>query len=154
MHGSSSEPAFASGGSPGRGRLRQARIAAARAALDHAGVAADEIDLIILATHLDNTFPATAASVQAGLGITTGAAFDVQAVCSGFVYALTTADAFLRAGTASSARWWSGRDFFADTRLVGPRDLRAVWRRCRRGGAACPRRHRRGAGASAASMRP
>ena len=79
-------------------------IAAARAALDHAGVAADEIDLIILATSTpDNTFPATAASVQAGLGITTGAAFDVQAVCSGFVYALTTADAFLRAGTASSA---------------------------------------------------
>ena len=104
MHGSSSEPAFASGGSPGRGRLRQVGIAAARAALDHAGVAADEIDLIILATSTpDNTFPATAASVQAGLGITTGAAFDVQAVCSGFVYALTTADAFLRAGTASSA---------------------------------------------------
>jgi 3-oxoacyl-[acyl-carrier-protein] synthase-3 len=79
-------------------------IAAAKAALDHAGVDAKDIDLIILATSTpDNTFPATAAIIQAGLGITTGAAFDVQAVCSGFVYALTTADAFLRAGTASSA---------------------------------------------------
>ena len=79
-------------------------IAAGHAALAHGGIAADEVDLIIVATSTpDNTFPATAAAVQAGLGITGGAAFDIQAVCSGFVYALTTADAFLRAGTASTA---------------------------------------------------
>jgi 3-oxoacyl-[acyl-carrier-protein] synthase-3 len=79
-------------------------IAASQAALAHAGVAADAVDLIIVATSTpDNTFPATATAVQAGLGITGGAAFDVQAVCAGFVYGLATADAFLRAGTASTA---------------------------------------------------
>src|SRR5262249_40441204 len=60
-------------------------LAAARAALAAAGVEAQSIDLIVLATSTpDNTFPATAVSVQAGLGITRGAAFDLQAVCSGF----------------------------------------------------------------------
>jgi 3-oxoacyl-[acyl-carrier-protein] synthase III len=78
---------------------RSLASAAARKALDHAGLAPDDIDLIILATSTpDNTFPATAALVQADLGITRGAAFDVQAVCSGFIYALTTADNFIRAG--------------------------------------------------------
>jgi len=77
---------------------------AARRALEHAGVAADEVDLIILATATpDNTFPATATLVQMDLGITRGAAFDVQAVCSGFVYALTVADAMLKAGQAKCA---------------------------------------------------
>ncbi|WP_428030092.1 beta-ketoacyl-ACP synthase III [Ancylobacter sp.] len=72
---------------------------AARAALADAGLVADDIDLIVLATSTpDNTFPATAVSVQAGLGITHGAAFDIQAVCSGFVFALATADNFLKAG--------------------------------------------------------
>src|SRR6516162_5102528 len=67
-------------------------IAAARAALENGGIDPQSIDLIILATSTpDNTFPATAVSVQAGLGITKGAAFDLQAVCSGFVYALATA---------------------------------------------------------------
>ena len=61
--------------------------AAARAALAAAGVEAAEIDLIIVATSTpDYTFPATATQVQAELGITSGAAFDLQAVCSGFVY--------------------------------------------------------------------
>jgi 3-oxoacyl-[acyl-carrier-protein] synthase-3 len=77
---------------------------AARAALAHAHVDAQAIDLIVLATSTpDNTFPATAVSVQADLGITHGAAFDLQAVCSGFVYALATADGLLRSGAFSRA---------------------------------------------------
>ncbi len=79
-------------------------LEAARAALHQAGVDAAEVDLIILATTTpDRTFPATAVRVQAGLGITRGAAFDVQAVCSGFVYALGIADAMIRAGSAETA---------------------------------------------------
>src|SRR5262245_42831559 len=74
-------------------------LKAAQAALAHAGVDAQAIDLILLGTATpDNTFPATAVSVQAGLGITHGAAFDLQAVCSGFVYALQVTDALLRGG--------------------------------------------------------
>jgi 3-oxoacyl-[acyl-carrier-protein] synthase III len=74
-------------------------LAAARAALTAAGVPAESIDLIVLATSTpDNTFPATAVSVQAGLGITHGAAFDLQAVCSGFVFGLATIDGLLRTG--------------------------------------------------------
>lgn len=77
---------------------------AARRALEHAGVSVDEVDLIILATATpDNTFPATATLVQYDLGITRGAAFDVQAVCSGFVYALSVADAMLKAGQGKCA---------------------------------------------------
>jgi 3-oxoacyl-[acyl-carrier-protein] synthase-3 len=77
---------------------------AARAALAHAKVDAQSIDLIVLATSTpDNTFPASAVSVQAGLGITHGAAFDLQAVCSGFVYALATVDGLLRTGTFKRA---------------------------------------------------
>lgn len=77
---------------------------AAQAALDDAGVTAAEIDLIIVATSTpDFVFPSTACLVQANLGAKGGAAFDVQAVCSGFVYALTTADAFIQAGRAKTA---------------------------------------------------
>ena len=77
---------------------------AAQAALRNAGMTADEIDLIVLATATpDETFPATACRVQAGLGMTRGFAFDVQAVCSGFVYALATADNFIKAGQAKAA---------------------------------------------------
>jgi 3-oxoacyl-[acyl-carrier-protein] synthase III len=73
--------------------------AAARAALDAAGLAPEDIDLIVLATSTpDQTFPATAVTIQAELGITHGAAFDVQAVCSGFVFALATADSYLKSG--------------------------------------------------------
>lgn len=76
---------------------------AAVAALAHAGVTADALDLIVLATATpDNTFPATAVKVQARLGMTRGAAFDVQAVCSGFVYALSVADNFIKAGQAKT----------------------------------------------------
>jgi len=72
---------------------------AARAALDDAGLAPEDIDLIILATSTpDQTFPASAVAIQAELGITQGAAFDVQAVCSGFIFALTTADNYLKSG--------------------------------------------------------
>jgi len=74
-------------------------IKAALQALDRAQLDPTDIDLIILATSTpDNTFPATAVTIQAELGITQGAAFDLQAVCSGFVYALATADNFLTAG--------------------------------------------------------
>jgi 3-oxoacyl-[acyl-carrier-protein] synthase III len=77
---------------------------AARAALANAGIDAQSIDLIVLATSTpDNTFPATAVSVQQELGIHHGAAFDLQAVCSGFVFALATADNFLRAGSYKRA---------------------------------------------------
>jgi len=73
--------------------------AAARAALDNARMDPQDIDLIVLATSTpDQTFPATAVTIQADLGITHGAAFDVQAVCSGFVFALTTADNYLKSG--------------------------------------------------------
>ena len=79
-------------------------IKAARAALEDAGVEAETIDLIVLATSTpDNTFPATAVAVQCGLGINHGAAFDLQAVCSGFVFALATADNFLRSGSYKRA---------------------------------------------------
>lgn len=79
-------------------------IKAAERALAHAGVDADDIDLVVLATSTpDNTFPATATAVQAALGISKGCAFDVQAVCSGFMYALSTADNFIRAGQSKNA---------------------------------------------------
>jgi len=72
---------------------------AARAALANAHVEASSIDLIVLATSTpDQTFPATAVTVQAGLGITQGAAFDLQAVCSGFVFALSITDGMLKSG--------------------------------------------------------
>jgi 3-oxoacyl-[acyl-carrier-protein] synthase-3 len=77
--------------------------AAAKVALERSGLAAGDIDLVIVATSTpDNTFPASAVSVQAALGIEGGAAFDVQAVCSGFVYALTTANAFVQTGQAKN----------------------------------------------------
>jgi 3-oxoacyl-[acyl-carrier-protein] synthase-3 len=79
-------------------------INAARAALADAGVDAQSIDLIVLATSTpDNTFPATAVVVQSALGINHGAAFDLQAVCSGFIFALATADNFLRSGAFKRA---------------------------------------------------
>jgi len=79
-------------------------LGAAERALQHAGMDASEIDLIVLGTTTpDNTFPATATTVQMRLGMTHGAAFDVQAVCSGFIYALATADNFIKAGQARAA---------------------------------------------------
>ena len=79
-------------------------INAAKAAIAAAGIDVQSIDLIVLGTATpDQTFPASAVTVQAGLGITHGAAFDVQAVCSGFVFALATADGLLRTGAFKRA---------------------------------------------------
>lgn len=76
-------------------------IAAAQEALERAGLKGSDLDLIIVATTTpDDTFPATAVRVQAALGMHHGFAFDVQAVCSGFVYAMATADNFIKAGQA------------------------------------------------------
>ncbi len=79
-------------------------IAASRNAVEAAGIDANDIDLIILATATpDQTFPATATQVQHALGCHGGIAFDVAAVCSGFLYAMTVADSMIRAGTAKCA---------------------------------------------------
>jgi 3-oxoacyl-[acyl-carrier-protein] synthase-3 len=76
-------------------------IAAARRALDDAGLAATDLDAIVLATATpDQTFPAAATKVQAALGMTGGFAFDIQAVCAGFIFALAQADALIRTGQA------------------------------------------------------
>jgi 3-oxoacyl-[acyl-carrier-protein] synthase-3 len=76
-------------------------VKAARAALADAGIGIDEIDMIVMATTTpDHTFPAAAVTVQQKLGMFHGAAFDVQAVCSGFVFGLTSADALIKAGQA------------------------------------------------------
>lgn len=78
--------------------------AASRKALEHAGLDVSDIDLIIMATTTpDFTFPSTATVLQARLGITQGAAFDVQAVCTGFVYAVSIADNFIARGQAQNA---------------------------------------------------
>lgn len=79
-------------------------LRASEAALADAGLKASDVDLIVLATATpDQTFPSTATTVQAELGMTRGAAFDVQAVCSGFIYALATANNFIKAGQAETA---------------------------------------------------
>lgn len=80
-------------------RTSDLAVEAARVAMDKAGVTAEDIDLVVVATATpDRTFPATAAIVQGRLGIIQGAAFDVAAVCSGFVYGLGVVDALLRTG--------------------------------------------------------
>src|ERR1700693_3540273 len=77
---------------------------AARRALERAGMSGSDLDLIVLATATpDETFPATASKVQAQLGMKRGAAFDIQAVCSGFIFALAVADNALRLGQARTA---------------------------------------------------
>jgi len=77
---------------------------AALAAIDHAGIDVQDIDLIVLGTTTpDKTFPSTATKIQAQLGLTHGFAMDVQAVCSGFLYAFATADNFLKAGQGKTA---------------------------------------------------
>jgi 3-oxoacyl-[acyl-carrier-protein] synthase III len=79
-------------------------VHAAKAALASGNIDPQSIELIVLATSTpDNTFPATAVSIQAALGITHGAAFDVQAVCSGFVFAIATADGLIRSGAYNRA---------------------------------------------------
>ena len=79
-------------------------LKASERALAHAGVKVSDLDLIVLATATPNeTFPATATVVQKELGMTKGAAFDLQAVCAGFVYGVSVADSLLKAGMASTA---------------------------------------------------
>jgi 3-oxoacyl-[acyl-carrier-protein] synthase-3 len=79
-------------------------LKAAQAAIANAGIDVQSIDLIVLATSTpDNTFPATAVAIQNGLGINHGAAFDLQAVCTGFIFALATADNFLKSGAFKRA---------------------------------------------------
>jgi 3-oxoacyl-[acyl-carrier-protein] synthase-3 len=78
-------------------------LAASKRAISSAGISVSDIDMIVLATATpDETFPSTATRVQAELGMTRGAAFDVQAVCTGFVYALNVADNFIRVGQANT----------------------------------------------------
>lgn len=91
-------------------------VAASRAALKSAGIGPGDVDMIVLATTTpDETFPATATIVQHRLGMQSGFAFDVQAVCSGFVYALAIADNFLRVGQARTALVIGAENF---TRLL------------------------------------
>ena len=79
-------------------------LAAAQAALENAGLTVDDIDLIVMATTTpDDTFPATATKIQMKLGMHHGAAFDIQAVCSGFVYAMSVADNFIKTGQSKGA---------------------------------------------------
>ncbi len=81
---------------------------AARQAIEAAGAAIDEIDLIVFATTTpDKIFPSSACLLQKRLGIRGSAAFDVQAVCSGFVYALSVADKFIKTGSAKKAYTWN-----------------------------------------------
>src|SRR5260221_8262414 len=98
-------PGFREGGIAAKGETSSdMALAAARAALAAAGLDAQSIDLIVLATSPpDNTFPGAAVSVQAGLGITRGAAFDLQAVCSGFVFGLATVDGLFKTGAFERA---------------------------------------------------
>jgi 3-oxoacyl-[acyl-carrier-protein] synthase III len=78
-------------------------LKAAERALEHASIKAENVDMVIVATTTpDNTFPATATKVQHDLGMTTGAAFDIQAVCSGFVFALSVADNMIKGGQADT----------------------------------------------------
>ena len=148
-NGSSSGPASASATSRMKASARPISAVAAR----KAGAGARrpstpvDIDLVICATATpDRTFPATAVTIQNALGVTKGAAFDVQAVCSGFVYALTVADNFLKTGPIQARRRRRRGDVLAHSGLVGPLYLRAVRRRRGRGRArgAAAARHARG----------
>ena len=149
-NGSSSAPASAAAISPAKARPpRRSPTDAARNALDAAGLDAADIGLIVLATATpDQTFPSSATKVQALLGIDDCIAFDVHAVCTGFLYALTVADSMLRGGNAQRRAGDRRRDLQPHPRLGGPHHLRPVRRRRRRAGAGG--RGRR----SAASSRP
>jgi 3-hydroxy-3-methylglutaryl CoA synthase len=100
--------------------------AAARAALDNAGLTPDDIDLVLVATSTpNNTFPATAVEIQNRLGMKHGYAFDLQAVCTGFVYAMTTADLHLRGGMAKRALV-IGAETFSTGRTAPPASCSAM----------------------------
>ena len=133
--GSARAPASASAASPRPDETTSdLALHAARAALAAAGIAPADVDLIVVATTTpDMVFPSTACILQAKLGAHGGPAFDVQAVCSGFVYALAVADRMVAAGMATQRAGRRRRDLFAHPRLERPRHLRAVRRRRRRG---------------------
>ena len=122
----------------GRRRPAISRSSRRSEAIEAAGIDPQSIDLIIVATSTpDFVFPSTACLLQNKLGITNnGAAFDVQAVCSGFAYAVATADSFIRSGHASHRARRRRRDVLAHSRFQRPHHLRAVRRRRRRGRAA------------------
>ena len=104
-------------------------LKAAQAALRNGGLEPADIDLIIVATSTpDYTFPAVATQVQAALGIVQGVAFDLQAVCSGFVFAVVTAEKFLRSGSHKRALV-IGAETFSRLLIERPHDLRPVRRR-------------------------
>ena len=120
--------------------------AAAKAALADAGLAVDDVDAIVLATSTaDLTFPSAATMVQSQLGMTRGFAFDVQAVCAGFVYALANANALIVSGQANRVIVL-GDETFQDHGLERPQHLRAVRRRRGRAGAGGAGRCRHQAG--------
>ena len=126
-------------------------IKASQRALDQAGVKASDLDLIVLATATpDLTFPATATRVQAALGMTKGAAFDVQAVCAGFIYGSVGRRQHDQERPRLDRAGDRRRDLLAHPRLERPRHLRAVRRRRRRGRA----EGRAGRGHVARSRRP
>ena len=135
--GSSSAPGSAAATSPATTRRPRAWPPTPRAARSTMpGVAATDIDLIVLATATpDQTFPSSATKVQAALGIDDCVAFDVHAVCTGFLYALSVADSMLRSGNADKGAGDRLGDLQPNPRLGGPRDLRPVRRRRRRAGA-------------------
>ena len=109
-------------------------VAAAIDALNDAGIEPSGIDFIILATSTpDLTFPATATTIQASLGITHGFAFDLQAVCSGFAYALASCRQFPARGPRQACACYRRGNVLAHPRLGGPQHLRPVRRWCGRG---------------------
>ena len=115
--------------------------AAAQAALADSGLEASDIDAIVLATSTaDLTFPSAATMVQAQLGMTSGFAFDVQAVCAGFVYALSNANALIVSGQARRVLVIGAETFSRIMGLDRSLDLCAFWRRCRGAGAGSARR--------------
>ena len=107
---------------------------AARKALEQAGKRAEEIDLILVATCSPEQYlPCCACQVQAAVGAVNALAFDVNAACSGFLFALNTADAYLRTGLAEKCAGHRQRGFVKAGGLDGPGQLHPVRRRCRSG---------------------
>ena len=105
---------------------------AAERALENAGIKAEELDIILMATSSpDHCFPNGACEVQAAIGAVNAVAYDISAACSGFEFALSTVQAFIRAGIYKTAL------IIGADRLVRPGHLRSVWRRCRSSSDSC-----------------
>ena len=122
-------------------------VAAARQALAGAKIQAKDLDLILAATVTpESFFPSTACRISAELGASGCPALDVQAACSGFVYALILANQFLSTGTAKKHSHYRHRAPFLGRRLAGSQHLCSLWGRCRSGGSAAAARAQRHAG--------